>query len=119
MKQIRFSHKTYQKFLSMNLKPPFKATLLQVFPVPHVWSDLSKHFLEYDTAYIDEQTGEKKNYPLRKGTSYIFLLLQAENGLLFTTLRSWDSNKLQYYRNLEGETFQIIVPFETPKAQDY
>ena len=47
-------------------------------------------------------------YPLH-GRLWIVLLLETEDGFLFTTLRSANTSKLQYYLNAQGETFEITV----------
>ncbi|MBU7015845.1 MAG: hypothetical protein HXS43_13565 [Theionarchaea archaeon] len=102
-KTIRFSHTDYEKFRRIQKRPPFTARLLQVFTLED--NELTDAFREYDTKYYGEQGIEY--YPLR-GQTWIVLLFEAENGLLFTTARSLNQEKLRYYRNAQGEEFNIV-----------
>jgi hypothetical protein len=100
---IRFSHADYEKFRRIQKRPPFTARLLQVLTVGD--SEITDAFKEYDTKYYTEQGIEY--YPLR-GQTWIVLLFEAENRLLFTTVRSLNGEKLEYYRNAQGENFDIV-----------
>jgi hypothetical protein len=102
-KTIRFSHTDYEKFRRIQKRPPFTARLLQVFTVDD--SEITDAFKEYDTKYYTKQGIEY--YPLL-GQTWIVLLFEAENGLLFTTVRSLNQEKLEYYRNAQGENFDIV-----------
>ena len=104
MKQIRFSHRNYEKFRRIGVLPPCRAKLLQVF----VTSELSPAFLEYDTTYYEKE--QTKRYPLGKRTKlWLVLLLEEETILgIFTTIRSHSKEKESYYRNAQGETFDIV-----------
>jgi hypothetical protein len=102
-KTIRFSHADYEKFRRIQKKPPFTARLLQVFTVED--SEITDAFKEYDTKYYTEQG--IGYYPLRCKI-WIVLLFEAENGLLFTTVRSLNQEKLEYYRNAQGENFDVV-----------
>ena len=104
MKQIKFSHETYEKFRKIQKKPPFTARLLQVFLLQN--SDVTDWFREYDTRYYTEKGVEY--YPLQSRL-WIVLLLETEDGFLFTTMRSASTSKLQYYQNAQGEPFKITV----------
>jgi hypothetical protein len=102
-KAIRFSHADYGKFRRIQKRPPFTARLLQVFTLED--SEITDAFREYDTKYYTDHGIEY--YPLR-GKTWIVLLFEAENGLLFTTVRSLNQEKLEYYRNAQGENFDIV-----------
>ena len=104
MRRIRFSHEDYEKFRRIQKKPPFVARLLQVFVLHN--TDVSDPFNKYDTKYYSER-GE--NYYLLHGRVWIVLLLEADNGLLFTTMRRATTPKLQYYRDSQGEQFEITA----------
>jgi hypothetical protein len=104
LKQVRFSHKDYEKFRRIQKRLPFAARLLQVFVLHN--ADISDPFNEYDTKYYSERG--VKYYPLESRV-WIVLLFEADNGLLFTTMRRATTPKLQYYRDSQGEQFEIIV----------
>ena len=102
MRTIKFSHETYEKFRRIQKKPPFTARLLQVFLLQN--TDISGAFREYDTKYYTE-TGTDY-YPLQ-GRVWIVLLFEAGD-LLFTTMRRATTPKLHYYKNAQGEHFEVI-----------
>jgi hypothetical protein len=104
MKTIKFSHRDYEKFRRIDRKPPFTARLLQVFLLHD--TDVTDAFSEYDTKYYTEKGIE---YYVMQGRLWIVLLFEADNGLLFTTLRSANTSKLQYYRNAQGDQFLVTV----------
>ena len=104
MKVVRFSHKDYEKFRRIQKNPPFTARLLQVLLLEN--RDVSDAFREYDTKYYDKEG--TKYYDLQ-GRVWIVLLFEADNGLLFTTVRRATTPKLQYYRDAQGEQFEIVV----------
>jgi hypothetical protein len=103
MRTIRFSHPDYEKFQKIQKEPPFTATLLQVFLLQN--NDISEWFKEYDTKYYTEKGAEY--YPLQGSRSWIVLLLETD-GLLFTTMRSATTAKLEYYRDLQGKEFEVV-----------
>ena len=106
MKQIKFSHKDYEKFRRINKKPPFTAQLLQVFLLQS--TDVTDYFREYDTKYYTENGVDY--YLLNRSCTWLVLLFkEKETGLLFTTMRSANQSKLQYYRDSQGEEFRVIV----------
>jgi len=106
MRRIKFSHKDYEKFRRIQRTPPFTARLLQVFLLQS--TDISEYFREYDTKYYIEDGVDY--YPLNRGRTWIVLLFEeTETGLLFTTMRSATTSKLQYYRDLQGEEFEVIA----------
>ena len=104
MKRITFSHADYEKFRRIREKLPFTARLLQVFLLQDI--HVSDGFREYDTKfYVDDMV----QYYLLEGRLWIVLLLESEDGLLFTTMRSATIAKLQYYKDAQGEQFQIVA----------
>lgn len=106
MRQIKFSHTDYQKFRYLGIEPPFRATLLQVFTLDS--TEISGIFQKYDTRYFEKQ--QEKHYPLNPQVrAWIVLLLQeSTTGNLFTTMRSHNPEKFQYYKDCQGQTFEII-----------
>jgi hypothetical protein len=104
MKTIKFSHRDYEKFRRIDRKPPFTARLLQVFLLHQV--DVTDAFTEYDTKFYTENSTE---YYVMQSQLWIVLLFEADNGLLFTTLRSANTSKLQYYRNAQSDHFLVTV----------
>ena len=106
MKQIRFSHKDYEKFRKIQKMPPFTAQLLQVFLLQS--NDVSDYFREYDAKYYTRNGADY--YPLNRSRTWIVLLFEEkETGHLFTTMRSANQSKLQYYKDSQGEEFDVIV----------
>ncbi|MBU7029414.1 MAG: hypothetical protein HXS48_20935 [Theionarchaea archaeon] len=103
MKTIRFSHEDYEKFRRIQKKPPFTARLLQVFLLHN--TDVSDAFREYDTKYYTEEGVE---YYSLHGRVWIVLLLETD-GLLFTTMRTANASKVQYYQGAQGEEFEITA----------
>jgi len=104
MKKITFSHADYEKFRRIHEKPPFTARLLQVFLLQDI--HVTDSFREYDTKfYVDDMV----QYYLLESPLWLVLLLESEDGLLFTTMRSASLSKLQYYKDAQGEQFQIVV----------
>jgi hypothetical protein len=101
MAKIKFSHKRYTK-LAIQTEC---ARLLQVFIADY--SELSKEFIEYDTSYWDE---EVKFYELPKTKLLILLFQDEDNGYLFTTVRRWTPRKEEYYRSLQGEILDVVLP---------
>ena len=104
MKQIKFSRKDYEKFRRIQKMPPFTAQLLQVFLLQS--NDVTDCFREYDTKYYTEKGVDY--YPLNRRTWIVLLFEEKETGLLFTTMRSANTSKLQYYRDCQGEEFEVV-----------
>lgn len=96
MPAIKFSHR-YRK-----MPPdPNPSRLLGVLVANR--ATLHSAFVEYDTAIIGGG-----NYPLPSG-KVLVLLLQAESGELWTTIRRWTPDKEQYYRGLRGVRLAGVV----------
>ena len=106
MPKIKFSH-LYKKILferktNCGSHPVEKAKLLQVIKVNT--SDLTQHFLDYDTDGV---------FPIKKNTEYLMLIFLGypvnvyDYHKLFTTLRTFNDQKLQYYSSLVGSDFEV------------
>lgn len=119
MKQIKFSHKYYEKFHRLGedgVFPPFKARLLQVFLLNS--TRMSEPFQHYDTTYYveardpstDKVTVHAEHYPLNSQKRFwlVLLLEEATTMCLFTTVRSHTPQKEKYYRVSQGDTFEIV-----------
>jgi hypothetical protein len=65
-------------------------------------SNLTEKFIEYDTAYAGG------HYPLPP-KQYIVLVFLGNEMIPFTTVRPWNENKFQYYRNSIGKIFKIEI----------
>jgi hypothetical protein len=96
--KIKFSHKYYK--LPLNLQT---ATLLEVISCEV--GDLSRPFLEYDTAYPFLDGTSYYELP-KKGTVLVLIFLA---GWAFTTIRRWTPEKEAYYRKLIGKEFEIVI----------
>lgn len=97
MNQIKFSHE-YPKLWGQRT-----ATLLEV---KLVYKEiLHKDLLEYDTTYSEGI--ERKHYPLPSG-ALIHLTFLGEKNIPFCTMRSYNSEKLDYYGALIGDEFEIV-----------
>jgi len=106
MRTIKFSH-TYTK-----LPPtPSPSRLLEVFIVER--SDLHRCFVDYDTHILNGG-----NYPLPKGKLLVLLLL-AESGQLWTTIRRFTSEKCKYYRGMRCKSFKIDVSESNESLMTY
>jgi|SRR3954469_23739426 hypothetical protein len=99
MNVIKFSHR-YTKIPYTD-----KALLLDVFKSHY--RDLSNTFIAYDTEIL----ATHDHYLLPK-TDLLILLLQADNGQVFTTTRRWTRQKERYYRSLRGQEFLIDIAAE-------
>jgi len=104
-KKIKFSHADYEKFRRIDQKPPFIARLLQVFIIDY--KDLSGHFKVYDTTYYVEQ--ETKYYNLPKRQLLVLLFEEKVTNLLFTTIRTANPEKLEYYERAQGDDFLVLA----------
>ena len=93
---IKFSH-AYSKMP----KNPSPSRLLEVFTVDR--SDLHRCFVDFDTKI--KLAG---NYSLPKGKLLVLLLL-AESGELWTTIRRFTEEKCKYYRGMRCKPFEICI----------
>ena len=96
MRTIKFSH-AYSK-MPENANP---SRLLEVFVVDR--SDLHRCFVSHDT-----KISFAGNYPLPAGKLLVLLLL-AESGELWTTIRRFTEEKESYYRSMRCKVFDIEV----------
>lgn len=106
MATIKFSH-IYTKIPPR----PDPSRLLEVFTVDR--SDLHRCFVDYDTLIRDGG-----NYPLPKGKLLVLLLL-AESGELWTTLRKCSPEKRDYYRSMRCKTFKIDITAPNESLMTY
>ena len=106
MPTIKFSH-PYSKMPS-RADP---STLLEVVVVDR--DDLSPQFIAYDTHIVG---GGHYNPPVGK---LLMLLLQAESGELWTTIRRCTTSKHDYYRSLRGKSVRIEIVELNKSLGDY
>ena len=92
---IKFSHE-YAK-MPEHISP---STLLEVFVVD---DDLHPVFVDYDTQIVD---GGK--YTLPRGKKLV-LLLQTQDGDVWTTIRRHTPQKERHYRGIRGKFVDIVV----------
>jgi len=101
---IKFSN-WYKKFDNLPLyskRGNYSARLLQAIKIHY--NDLSKYLIVYDTQYQND-----KMYKLPK-TDLILLIFwtgDVESQGIFTTIRRFTSKKWDYYKQSEGELFDI------------
>lgn len=100
MNKIKFSHKTYFKFQSIKVNQPVR--LLLVYEVHK--KDLCNEFIDYDTKFLGLNGVEAYELP---NTNLIILTFIDVAGNLFTTVRRWDIDKLYYYKQNIGQSFNI------------
>ena len=105
MNEIKFSH-VYDKLKNGNLSPYKSGTLLEVVIVRKIL--LSKYFIEYDTSY--SYNGQHENYQLPIGQ--LMLLIFISDGRAWTTLRSYNKSKYEYYLKKRGQPFNITIEEE-------
>ena len=100
MNKIKFSH-FYNKMPFNSIGLGRTARLLEVFVITK--KELSPEFVTYDTSIKDSQD----YYSLPNGKLLILLLMS--NNQLWTTIRSYNPQKHEYYKNLRGQDVEIIV----------
>jgi hypothetical protein len=102
--KIKFSH-PYQKLLNSHNDVIETARLLQVGFVR--LETCTPEFIEYDT--------DGGKYKLPKEGEYIILIFEkphesyTSDRNLFTTLRRYTHRKYEYYQNLIGKTFDVVL----------
>lgn len=101
---IKFSHK-YAK-----MPDDYQESMLLAV-LPTKLEDLSKSFLQYDTAYIDG-SGELKFYELPDEGDYMILLLISHSDQLWTTMRRMTPEKIALYRSNVGNDVNCEVTEE-------
>lgn len=99
MKTMRFSHK-YHKLVGLDGDTVRELKLLEV--VLTDLSDLSSHFLEYDTDH-----GTYRLPP--KGLYMMLIFLKPSGNDLLTTLRRFTADKYDYYSKAVGEKFGVEI----------
>lgn len=99
--QIKFSH-NYPKLHSQK-----SATLLAVELRGR--SDLSEHFIEYDTVYIDSSSVTGVDHYCLPPAKYMVLVFLGNDLIPFTTVRRWTEEKFRYYHGSIGSNFDIVI----------
>jgi len=104
---IKFSHDSYNKFVSQEAIPQ-EAKLLQVFVV--FKDELSESFVRYDTLFWNEKEKEEF-YDLPKGKLLVLFLesIHASGSTCWTTIRRWTPEKERYYKSMQGQKFKIEI----------
>lgn len=92
MYRIKFSHQ-YKKLNGESL-----AELKDVIPIE--LERQTKGFIDYDAEGI---------YKLPKKGIFLVLVFLGGYGTLFTTLRRHTPRKYEYYSNLIGEQFEVVI----------
>ena len=93
MNKIKFSH-NYPKLWNQT-----EALLLNVLKIDS--TEFNNDLIEYDT-----KNSEGSYYPLKKG-KYIQLIFLGNKRIPFCTIRSYNSNKFNYYTSLINQQFRI------------
>lgn len=101
MKQIKFSHDYWKLPSKIRLSGKGVAILLQVIKIH--FNELSTWFKNYDTYYFDN------HYELPNTDLILLLLRTKDTPELFTTIRRYTQNKWKYYKELEGQSFEVIL----------
>lgn len=105
MNKIKFSH-NYFKIDFFPLGTIFSAKLLHVFVEDS--KNFQEDFVDYDTAFINQENGLRENYVLPKGKVLVLLFFNNYDRV-FTTIRRWTIEKEDYYRSKIGERFQVVI----------
>lgn len=79
---------------------------------------MSPAFIAYDTVYTDGRTGDTGRYELPKSGGVLVLLFLGENMVPFTTIRPWNADKEEYYRELVGTMFDVKVADDGKPIKD-
>lgn len=101
MNKIKFSHR-YFKMRDMDFNI-VSTNLLQVLTA--FKSDLSRDFIDYDTAYQGKDDVEY--YELPEGKLIILVFQTATK--VWTTMRRWTPQKMNQYCSLMGKQFEVII----------
>jgi len=101
MRPVSFSH-TYRKMCADVLTEHTYLIGLQKIDI----EKLPEGFLKYDSEY--SEMGKTGWYELPKGEVLVLLLYTVANGV-WTTIRSYNEEKYEYYKSLIGERVQIII----------
>ena len=94
--KIKFCN-IYNKLLFIDLRSPVQ--LLEVFVCNQ--DSLSPEFLDYDT------THNEGKFPICEGLKLVLIFKQKHH--IFTTIRSYSSDKLLFYLRERGTKFQIQI----------
>lgn len=114
MNEIKFSHEYYKMpFEDWIPNTKLTADVLEVLISER--KELSKEFIEYDTAFCECVAKEEKKYhkgyyPLPNGKLLILLLVTTNSSgkHLWTTIRRWTPEKERYYKSLRGKEVEIV-----------
>lgn len=98
--KIQFSHK-YLKLTAVGNK----VRLLQAIKMPY--SELSEDFIEYDTKYF--HNGKFEYFEIPKSEFVIMLIFKNYSNKIFTTVRSFNKTKWNYYKKSEGKLFDVGI----------
>ena len=99
MKKIKFSHK-YLKLSNIDPSEPVTLLLVTAENITH----LSDEFIHYDTLYFEN--GKPMNYLIKEGMECLVLLF-AQSGKLFSTIRRSTLSNDAYYFTAIGSDFQL------------
>jgi hypothetical protein len=99
MNKIKFSDDYYKLPVDSN---GTKAKLVHIERIN--LEDQVPWFIRYDT---DQTLGRKYDLP-SKG-EFLLLLFKHESGAIFTTLRRDTYKKYDYYKESEGEWFEVVI----------
>lgn len=103
MAKIKFSH----DYMKLPEKwDDTEAVLLKV--VETNTKHLPKSFLEWDTRF----RGEEGHYNLPEGPVILLFFSHVPTGQVFTTIRRFTEQKLDYYDRCEDDTFIMMRTYE-------
>lgn len=112
MNKIKFSHK-YNKLINVYsefLLNRAEAQLLEVIQIDY--KDLSKAIIDYDTTFIHRskinRMATTRQYQLSQGKLILLIFDSLKTGL-FTTIRPFNQDKLNYYKSKLGQSFILEV----------
>ena len=80
--------------------------LLQIAKIHH--DDLTPEFIEYDTTILDGG-----NYELPNKFLLLLIFISEKDEGIFTTLRKLSPEKEKFYRDAQGELFEVIINAHT------
>ena len=120
---IRFSHDYIKMPQEWDVRYG-KSWLVGVDYIPDV-KMMPKEFLDFDTAYVDENENEWGRYGEQKVSHYelpkgpvillvVFSVAPPEDYQLWCTIRRWTQEKRVYYNSHRGEEVKIEISHVTP-----
>lgn len=107
--EIRFK-RDFIKFKAGDVKSGTIVRLLQVLKVEK--KELNRLMMEYDGTWVDSKSSGMWFLPDGPQLFMVFRIKQFQP-LIFTTIRPYTEERYRWYKNHEGEWFEVIIESDT------